>query len=323
MTPNDIRSTLLGVPFDGGIRMMRRFGRGCSGAAAGPAAILSQRDEHGNDDKDKDKVETLLLDLEQYTINVTEANRNDPAAIQRDNETIHAAHNAISTAIQQINASHLPISLGGDHSITYPLVQGFCRARPGKKYGLIYLDAHLDLRPLETHAGVSGLLSSGNPFRRIIDDTTIPIEPKNMVAIGIHRTSTPIFHEMERYATEQGMRIFYDTECQTDRNRTGDANHETSPSFLQEALDIACDGTDGIYLSLDIDAVEARHAPGVSAPASIGLSRNQWLGWIQNIIATRKVVGADLVEVSSREQTKVDSITVALANETVDLLLLG
>jgi arginase family enzyme len=75
------------------------------------------------------------------------------------------------------------------------------------------------------------------------------------------------------------------------------------------------DGVDGLYLSLDIDAVSGIR--GVSAAASVGISREVWLQLVRMITGTGKVIGVDLVETSSRGSAMVDDDTVQLACDTI------
>ena len=75
------------------------------------------------------------------------------------------------------------------------------------------------------------------------------------------------------------------------------------------------DGVDGLYLSLDIDAVSGIH--GVSSGASLGISSEVWLQLIRMITGTGKVIGVDLVETSSRGSAVVYDDTVQLACDTI------
>ena len=217
-------------------------------------------------------------------------------------ETINCPHSQIEKAAERFASEDSLISVGGDHSITYPLVNAVCKVNNGKKTGLIYIDAHFDLRPLETHVGVPGLISSGNPFFRIIEDPGIPVFPENMVAIGIHHSDTPIFNEMRQYADSKGMTTIYDRET-------------VEIEKVEDTVGCVMDGVDGLYLSLDIDAVSGIR--GVSAAASVGISREVWLQLVQTITGTGKVIGVDLVETSSRGNAVVDEDTVQLACDTI------
>ena len=282
---------LQGVPFDNGIRMMQRLGRGVTGAAEAPLALFREL-------KDL-KIEKKLLDLTPYQIRITQENFNDPVTIREDNNLTLKAHENISQEMETIcRLGFLPISVGGDHSITYPLVKGLCRAFPEKKFGLIYLDAHLDLRPLESHTGVSGLISSGNAFRRIIEEDQISVDGTNMVVIGIHNSNSPLFTDMRQFALESGITVIEDRECTMD----------SVSSLITSAVRTAGEGTDGVYLSLDIDAVNEADAPGVSAPSKDGLPREVWLKIIEGIANEANLVGVDLVEASSRDKSWTDII---------------
>ena len=248
-----MRPFLLGIPFENGIRMMQRMGRGVTGAADTPEAFFRQLGSF--------KIKKKLLDLNPYQILITSATCNDPQAVRQDNAMTREAHKLIAKEMETIcRQDFFPISIGGDHSITYPLVQGLCRAYPKKNFGLIYLDAHLDLRPLESHIGVSELISSGNTFRRIIEDKDIPIDGHRVAVIGVHKNASSIFTEMEKFALSKGMTVIEDRECTL---------AELS-SIIRKAVRVGGEATDGIYLSLDVDAVNAEDAPGVSAPAKKG-----------------------------------------------------
>jgi formiminoglutamase len=66
-----------------------------------------------------------------------------------DVATAHAKIEAAVSAVCAIEPKPVPIMIGGDHSVTAPAVRGFCAANPGKKVGIINIDAHLDVRNFE------------------------------------------------------------------------------------------------------------------------------------------------------------------------------
>lgn len=295
---------LVGIPFDGGIRMMRRFGRGVMGAVDGPAAVMPHL---ASTTAPKE-----MLDLKAFALKVDDRLRDDPVSVRSDNQKIIAAHQKIASRVEAFcRGGHMPIGIGGDHSITYPLVAAWCRAHPGRRLGLIYIDAHLDLRPLETHAGVEGLISSGNPFYRIIEDRRLPVDATHMVAVGVQPATTPIFEQMQSHGRDRGLQVVTAGQCRPER----------VAKIAADAVAAAGADTDGIYLSLDMDAVDARWAPGVSAPAANGLSTEIWLGLIDAIARSGRLVAADLVEISSREGVRVPPPTDRLGAQTVERLL--
>lgn len=277
---------ILEAPFENGIAMMQRMRRGVLGTAAAPAAIAALLPPDWP---------RRSVNLAPYRFRVMPATRDAPAAIVRDNLLTIAGHAALTEAAAAATADGLlPITIGGDHSITWPLLRGVAR---GRRLGVIYIDAHLDMRPLESHAGVDGLISSGNSFRRILEDATCGVAGRNMVAIGVQRSNTPLFTAMLTDAQTAGVTVVWLSACA--------GNLQT---LVDDALRLAGSATDGIYLSLDIDAVRESDAPGVSAPAAAGLSRAQWLT-LAGALAARaggddaggaRLVGVDIVETSAR-----------------------
>ena len=92
------------------------------------------------------------------------------------------AHGKIEAAVAAacaIEPRFVPVMIGGDHSVTAPAVRGFCAAHPGKRVGIINIDAHLDVRNFE-HGP-----HNGTPFRAL-SPADLPIAGRNVVELGIH-----------------------------------------------------------------------------------------------------------------------------------------
>lgn len=268
---------LLACPFDNGIQTMLRWRRGVTGAADGPAAILAQLPADWPRE---------VLPLAEFNLPPDPANLFDAEFIRRQQAATETAHEWVSAgAARHIEAGFWPLALGGDHSLTFPLLRGVRRALPNRRLGLIYIDAHLDMRPLESCAGVDGLVSSGNSFRRLIEAGLVA--GPNIAAIGIHRSESAVFAEMLAFARAHGVAVVFD-----------DADDE--PEDVAARALAALAGTDGFYLSVDIDAVEAWAAPGVSAPAAVGLPPAFVLALVRALAGSGRLVAADVVEVSAR-----------------------
>ena len=279
-----MKPILIGCPFDNGIQMMLRFRRGITGAADGPQAVLDQLQPHLGQ-----AVPSVMLPLRKYNLSTKADNVDDPAFIKRQHTLTEIAHNEITAQIQQMCAQGFrPVAIGGDHSLTYPLCRGVGLAHPGKNFGVIYIDAHLDMRPLETYQGISGLISSGNSFRRLLAESQVA--GHNMAAIGIHRSTSEIFGQMTAFAAGHGVTIIYDDECRQPQ------------AVVQRVFEAVQSGTDGLYVSVDIDTIEAQVAPGVSAPAEQGLPVDFVWRLVEEIAKTQNVWGFDVVEVSSRQR---------------------
>ena len=152
--PNE-KNTIL-CPFDNGIRVMQQFKRGVYGASNAPEIIYKYL---------FNKTPKNIIPVKQYNT--------------FKNEDSYKGHEEITKYISKFDPPFLV--LGGDHSITYPIVKGLNENLKNKKLGLIYFDAHYDLRPLEGEN--QDILSSGNSFYRIIKNKEINGE--NIVVIGI------------------------------------------------------------------------------------------------------------------------------------------
>ncbi len=256
------RPSLLLCPFDNGIRCMQQFKRGVYGAAKAPAAIHSALRPFG-----------FLSD--SRTIPVSHLN----TGVNADS---YRAHDIIA---DEIAKTKLPLLvLGGDHSIPYPILKGI--ARQGKRLGVIYFDSHYDLRPLEGKA--QDVLSSGNAFYRALTDGIVKGE--NLVAVGIHPSEAELFRRMDAFAKAHKMTTIY---------RQDLVDVKSAKRAMQRAFDAASKGTDGVYLSVDIDVLSSKYAPGASCPVPLGIS----LEMLTEMVQLGEVVGADISEVSAREMS--------------------
>jgi agmatinase len=155
------------------------------------------------------------------------------------------------------------VFLGGDHFITYPIMKGLARGRPGT-YGLIYLDAHADL-----YSDMGGYqLSHATTMRRIIDSGIVKVE--NIIAHDI-RSALPK-HRQELTENEQS---------------------PIDTRITQLGLRV-----DTIYISIDLDVLAPQIAPGVSHPESGGLTIPDIIQILQMAFATKKVRYIDIVELN-------------------------
>ena len=256
--PNE-NNTIL-CPFDNGIRVMQQFKRGVYGAANAPEIIFNYL---------FNKTPKNIMPVKQYNTN--------------KNEDSYKGHEEITKYISKFAPPFLV--LGGDHSITYPIIKGLNENLKNKKLGLIYFDTHYDLRPLEGEN--KDILSSGNSFYRIIKNKEINGE--NIVAIGIKKTPSDIFKIMDDFAHKNKMTVFYSDEI----------NETNYKIIMQKAIDIASKGTDGIYLSFDVDLIDAKYVPGCSCPA---IENGFNLDWAKEMVAMGKFIAADIVETSNREK---------------------
>ena len=183
-----------------------------------------------------------------------------------DLETVDptAAFEKINKSLTVLLEKQEPIiSLGGDHSITYPIIEAYAQKYPDLT--ILHLDAHPDTY----HDFQGNPFSHASPFARIMEKRLV----KRLVQVGI-RTMTG--HQKDQ-AQRFGVEVIAMNE-------------------LHKASDLAFDGP--LYLSLDMDCLDPAFAPGVSHHEPGGMSTRQVLQIIQNL--KTPLVGADIVEVNPK-----------------------
>lgn len=168
-----------------------------------------------------------------------------------------------------------PVTVGGDHLCTLPVLRGLARGGP---LGLVLFDSHTDLFPL--YFGGTAL-THGNPFRVAVEEGLL--DPARMIQIGIRGT---LYDRADReFAEAHGIRIV-----------TIEEFFARGPSeVMAEARAIVGQGP--TYVSYDIDFVDPAFAPGTGTPEVGGPSSFQALEVVRGLAGV-KIVGADLVEVS-------------------------
>ena len=194
-----------------------------------------------------------------------------PGTFARVSETVAAL----------VGAGSLVVAIGGDHSITWPVLEGVANGLAGRQIGVIHFDAHHDLR--ESHFGAE---SSGVPLRKALTFDGAPLRGRNLVQIGIAEFANAPGHA--EYAREQGVRVIGNVEV---FERGLDA-------CVGEALERAGDGTDAIYVTVDIDAIDHAQAPGTAAPNPNGLDARDLYRALRTIARRPGTIGLDVVEIA-------------------------
>lgn len=236
--------TLLGVPYDGSSSFTR-------GSAGGPAALRAALRFDGSNSWNEDErdVAPRLVDAGDVPVDGVA----DPRPL-------------IETRVEALlSAGARPLLLGGDHSITWPVVRALRRQVP--RLTILHLDAHPDL--YDALDGDPG--SHASPFARIMEEGLA----NHLVQCGI-RT-------INRHQREQGRR--FGVEIITMRSGI-------------EAMITAARRLEGpVYLSVDLDVLDPAFAPGISHPEPGGLTTREVIRIVQAIPAGR-LVAADLVELN-------------------------
>jgi agmatinase len=165
-----------------------------------------------------------------------------------------------------------PISVGGDHSITYPILKALGDKAP---VGLVHIDAHCD-----TMGAFDGSkFHHGGPFRLAVLDGVL--DPERTIQIGI-RGSANMFWE---FSHASGMTVIY----MEDFMRMG------VDEVAQRARAVV--GEQPFYISVDVDGFDPAFAPGTGTPEPGGLTAREGLTLLR-ALGGLSIVGADVVEVA-------------------------
>ena len=186
----------------------------------------------------------------------------------------------ISKGIAHVFASGaFPIILGGDHSIGFPTVRGVCRHLGDKKVGIIHFDRHVDTQEIDLDERMHTC-----PWFHATNMANAPA--KNLVQLGIGGWQVP--REGVKVCRERGTNVLTVTDiCEM--------GLEAAAQF---AIERATDGTDCVYISFDIDCIDAGFVPGTGWPEPGGLLPREALKLLELIVRNVPVCGLELVEVS-------------------------
>jgi agmatinase len=189
---------------------------------------------------------------------------------------------AFSSAVVKLA---FPVVLGGDHSITYPLVKGLLSGLKEKEQfgniGIIHFDSHPDIwESYVTHEDVW----HGSPFRKLLEGGIVKGE--NLVTVGDRSLLADYEYE---YMNNHGVKLF----------SISDIWERGMVSVMEETVAHLNKNCDGIYVSIDIDVMDPAYAPGTGTPAPGGLTPREMIQAV-NIISSKakRLVGIDLVEVA-------------------------
>lgn len=168
------------------------------------------------------------------------------------------------------------IAMGGDHTITLPILRA--QARVHGPLAVVHVDAHADMN--DHMFGES--VTHGTIFRRAIEEGLI--EPTAMVQIGLRATGYAA--DDFDWARQRGVRVVTAEECWY---------RSLAPLMDEVRAQIGSDRP--VYLSFDIDGLDPSVAPGTGTPEPAGLTASQGLEVIRGLFGLN-LIGSDLVEVS-------------------------
>lgn len=178
--------------------------------------------------------------------------------------------------------NYFPIILGGGHEVAYGHYLGLhqhLKSYPDAKFGIINIDAHFDLRSYSRSS------TSGTQFRQIADLRRNHDKDFNYLCLGIQQAGNTSVH----YATARQYNVHY---LQAQEMR------ESQLEQIKKQLDEWTADKDWLYLTLDLDAINAANAPGVSAPSSFGLDPFVVREIILHLFQSDKLLSLDIAELS-------------------------
>lgn len=235
--------TLLGVPYDGGSSFLR-------GSAEAPGRIREALHSPATNGWSESLVEVVPRIGDAGDVHIAEEGE---------------ARGAIEAAVRGVlTGGGAPLVLGGDHSITYPVLRALRGHHP--RLTIVHFDAHPDL--YEDYEGDP--FSHASPFARILEEGLAD----RLVSVGIRTMNAAQQRQADRFGVEV---------VPMARWAAGDRFEVEGPT----------------YLSIDVDAFDPAFAPGVSHREPGGFTPREVLTAIQGIRA--RVVGADIVELNPRQ----------------------
>ncbi len=182
----------------------------------------------------------------------------------------------IETFYRRVHAAGvLPLSAGGDHLITLPIMRAIAGERP---VGMVHFDAHSDTN--DRYFG-DNPYTHGTPFRRAVEEGLL--DPQRTVQIGIRGS---IYGSGDlAFAEESGMRII-----------TMEEFVEIGPkAVIEEARRVA--GSGPTYVSFDVDGLDPAFAPGTGTPEIGGMTTREAQQVVRGLQGL-DLVGGDVVEVA-------------------------
>ena len=236
--------TLLGAPFDAASSFRR-------GAAAGPQAIRAAlRSPAGN----------------WWTEGLVDLGADGALVDAGDVDVADATPAQVRARIEEsvgrvLDAGGAPLVLGGDHSITYPVLRAV--AQRHSKLTVLHIDAHPDL--YDVFEG--DRYSHACPLARVLEEGLV----ERLVQVGIRTATGAQRAQLERFAVH----------AIDMRGWAGGQRPEIGGP---------------VYLSIDLDGLDPAHAPGVAHPEPGGLTTRDVIGLVQGL--SGPVVGADVVELN-------------------------
>lgn len=241
------------------------------------------------------KIRTFLSNMPAYILN--NYTLVDTGNISCEGKNMEKAQLELGVHVDKLlMQGTIPIIMGGGHETFYGHYLGV-RSYLGKKarLGMINIDAHFDMRKGKE-------ASSGTMFKQILESDN----RADYLCIGIQPFSNT--RELFRTAEELGCRYYLENEVKEDKNK------------IFQAIDQFSNNHDAIIFTLCMDSITASEAPGVSAPAALGLAASDVRNLLNHIASQANTLSFDLSEVNPAfdENDRTSRLGAALITEVVN-----
>ena len=228
-------------------------------------------------------------------------------------DVVSAVAGALAIRTEELVArGRLPVVLGGDHSCAIGTWKGIARAlAPGRTLGLVWIDAHMDAHTAQTSESgklhgmpLACLLGEGDPRLTGIADGA-RLDPRRVCLVGVRSFETGEAALLHRL----GVRVFF----------MHDVARRGLQAVMKEAVGIAGGGDRSYGISLDLDAVDPRDAPGVGSPAPGGIGATDLLRSLARYGRGPMLAGLEITEYNPDRDR--NSKTARLVTATIQALL--
>ncbi len=253
--PAGLDIALVGVPYDGGLT-------GRTGTRGGPRAVRDQSFLTGAYEHQTQIIPAMICRCADIGDVIIHNRYHHDEAIRE----LEAYYSGL------VNAGVVPVTCGGDHSISFPILKALGVKEP---VGLIHFDSHCDT----DGANHGSRFHHGAPFRQAVE--TGVLDPLRTIQIGIRGKAELLWH----FSYESGMRVIHVEEF-----------YEMGWKKVVEEIRRII-GQKPVYLSFDIDCLDPAFAPGTGTPEIGGITSFEAQQAIRGLRGLN-FIGGDLVEVS-------------------------
>ena len=199
-------------------------------------------------------------------------------------------HHTAQQMHKVVSSGETFVAIGGDHSMAMGVWRGVMSTLKPKRLGLLWIDAHLDLHTMDTSVScnvhgmpLSALLGQGDDLLQDIYGSEEFLDPANVALIGAHS------YEPDEIALARRMALA--TFDMPAIRRSG-----SLVSVMKQALRLVADSSDRFGVSIDLDVLDPRDAPGVNTPEKGGIRWQELQQALSLVFEEHRLVGVEIAE---------------------------